>query len=76
VAEAYNLPVVPHLATEVMVHAVAAAPKWLTVEHMPWTFQLFTDEPNVEDGEIVLSDMPGLGIEFDDAKLDHYEVAG
>ncbi len=36
-AEVFNLPVVSHLATEVLVHAVAAAPNGLTVEHMPWT---------------------------------------
>ena len=33
-AEVFNLPVVSHLATEVLVHA-AAAPNGLTVEHMP-----------------------------------------
>ena len=74
-AEAFNLPVVSHLATEVMVHAVAAAPNGLTVEHMPWTFQLFTEEPKIENGELVLSEKPGLGIEFDEANLDRYEVA-
>jgi L-alanine-DL-glutamate epimerase-like enolase superfamily enzyme len=75
-AEAYNLPVVSHLATEVMVQAVAAAPNGLTVEHMPWTFAMFTEQPKIEDGEMVLPDKPGLGIEFDQAKLDHHAVAG
>jgi L-alanine-DL-glutamate epimerase-like enolase superfamily enzyme len=69
---AYNLPVVSHLATEVMVHAVAAAPNGLTVEHMPWTFAMFTEEPKIEAGEMVLPDAPGLGIEFDEARLAHY----
>ena len=73
-AEAFNLPVVSHLATEVLVHGVAAIPNGLTVEHMPWTFQLFTEEPRIENGEIVLPQKPGLGIEFDEDALDRFEV--
>ena len=34
-AEAANVPVVRHLATEIQTHTVAAAPNGLTVEHMP-----------------------------------------
>ena len=41
VAEAFNLPVVSHLATEVLVHAIAALPNGAWVEHMPWSFALF-----------------------------------
>ena len=68
-AEIYNLPVVSHLATEVLAHAIAAAPNGLTVEHMPWTFPLFTEEPKVEGGMIVLPQTPGLGVEFDEDRL-------
>lgn len=35
-AEAYNLPVVSHLAPEMLVHALAAVPNGLTLEYMPW----------------------------------------
>ena len=73
-AEIFNLPVVSHLATEVLVHAIAAAPNGLTVEHMPWTFDMFTEEPVVEDGQIVLPDAPGMGVEFDEEKLARYAV--
>ena len=73
-AEAFNLPVVSHLATEVLVHCVAACPNGLTVEHMPWTFELFTTEPTVVDGKLVLPSSPGLGIEFDEDKISHYQV--
>ncbi len=74
-AEVFNLPIVSHLATEVLAHAIAAVPNGLTVEHMPWTFDLFTEEPTVEDGMIVLPQKPGLGVEFDDEKLERFEVA-
>jgi L-alanine-DL-glutamate epimerase-like enolase superfamily enzyme len=69
-AEAFNLPVVSHLATEILAHAVAAVPNGLTVEHMPWTFPMFTEEPRIEDGQIVLPQKPGFGIEFDEQALD------
>ena len=73
-AEAFNLPVVSHLATEILVHAMAAIPNGLTVEHMPWTFKMFTQEPVIEDGELVLPQGPGLGIEFDEEALDRFEL--
>ena len=68
-AQAFNLPVVSHLATEVMMHGIAAISNGLTVEHMPWTFPMFTEEPKIENGEIVLPQKPGLGIEFNEENL-------
>ena len=62
------------LGTEVLAHAIAAAPNGLIVEHMPWTFGLFTEEPAIEDGCIVLPQTPGLGVQFDEDKLAHYAV--
>ena len=73
-AQAFNLPVVSHLATEVMAHAVAAAPNGLTVEHMPWTFELFNEEPKIEAGYLVLPDVPGLGVSFDEDTLARFRV--
>ena len=73
-AEAFNLPVVSHLAPEVLAHAVAAVPNGLTVEYMPWSFPLFREVPRVEDGQIVLPQAPGLGLEFDEEALDAFAV--
>ena len=73
-AEAYNLPVVSHLATEYLAHAVAAAPNGLIVEHMPWSFPLFREVPPMEGGQLVLPQKPGFGLEFDEEALDRYAV--
>ena len=70
-AEAYNLPVVSHLAPEVPTHAVAAVPNGLIVEHMPWSLALFKEPPRIENSEIVLPQTPGLGLEFDAESLHH-----
>ncbi|MEX2299522.1 MAG: mandelate racemase/muconate lactonizing enzyme family protein [Bryobacterales bacterium] len=63
-AEANNLPVVSHLAPEILCHALAAVPNGLYLEHMPWSFGLFKEVPVVENGQLVLSQKPGLGLEF------------
>ncbi len=69
-AEAHNLPVVTHLAPEVLGHALAAAPNGLYVEHMPWAFPLFEEPPRVNgEGMLALSDAPGLGLSFDEDRL-------
>ncbi len=71
-AGAFNLPVVSHLAPEVLAHAVAAAPNGLIVEHMPWSLPLFEQEIAMEGGEIVLSDASGFGLSFDETALARY----
>ncbi|MCI0869207.1 MAG: mandelate racemase/muconate lactonizing enzyme family protein [Chloroflexi bacterium] len=73
-AEAYNLPVVSHLAPEFLSHGIAAIPNGMTVELMPWAYPLFKEEPKVEDGMMVLPDAPGFGMEFDDEALERYAV--
>lgn len=68
-AEAFNLPIVTHLAPEILSQALAALPNGLTAEWMPWSTPLFKELPRLEDGQLVLSDRPGLGLEFDEAAL-------
>jgi L-alanine-DL-glutamate epimerase-like enolase superfamily enzyme len=64
-AEAFNLPVVSHVVPEFHAHLVAAIPNGLTVEYMPWMLKLFQETPAVDKGEMLLSDKPGFGLEFD-----------
>ena len=71
-AELYGLKVVPHLATEILAHVIAAVPNGLTVEYYPWAIPLFKEVPGVEDGHLVLSSRPGLGLELDEAALKRY----
>jgi L-alanine-DL-glutamate epimerase-like enolase superfamily enzyme len=73
-AEAFNLPVVSHLIPEVHVHLVAAIPNGLTVEYMPWLLPLFEETPAIEDGLLVVPKKPGLGLAFDKAAIERYQV--
>jgi L-alanine-DL-glutamate epimerase-like enolase superfamily enzyme len=68
-AEAFNLPIVSHVMPEILVHVVAACPNGLTVEYMPWMLALYEETPAIENGELVLSDKPGLGLKFDEKAI-------
>ena len=73
-AEAFNLPIVNHLAPEISVHLVAAAPNGLTVEYMPWSSRLWKEVPQPVNGELIVPEKPGLGLEFDAEALKRYGV--
>jgi L-alanine-DL-glutamate epimerase-like enolase superfamily enzyme len=73
-AEAFNLPVVSHLIPEFHVHLIAAIRNGLTVEYMPWTLRLFQETPVLADGQLVVPNRPGFGLEFDAAAIKRYQV--
>jgi L-alanine-DL-glutamate epimerase-like enolase superfamily enzyme len=64
-AEAFNMRVVNHCFPEILVHVVAAVPNSFTLEYMPWTLKLFEQVPELQNGEVIVSDRPGLGLRFD-----------
>src|SRR5690349_12698929 len=74
-AEAFNLPVVSHVIPEIHSHLVAAVPNGLTVEYMGWMLRLFEGVATLEDGELVLSDRPGLGLTFNQETINRFGVA-
>jgi len=73
-AQAFNKPVVSHLAPELQVHLVAAVPNGLTVEYMPWSARLFEEVPQVDKqhGDLVVPQRPGFGLKFDRKVLKKY----
>jgi L-talarate/galactarate dehydratase len=71
-AEAFNLPIVTHLAPEILIHPLAALANGLTAEWMPWSTGMFRELPKLVDGQLELPQRPGLGLEFDDAALAKY----
>jgi L-talarate/galactarate dehydratase len=76
-AEAFNLPVVSHVIPEIHAHLVAAAPNGLTVEYMGWMLALFDGVAEFDSamGELVLSDRPGLGLNFREDTVRRFGVA-
>jgi L-talarate/galactarate dehydratase len=74
-AEAFNLPVVSHVIPEIHSHLVAAVPNGLTVEYMGWMLRLFEGTAVLENGELVLSNRPGLGLAFNEESIKRFGVA-
>jgi L-alanine-DL-glutamate epimerase-like enolase superfamily enzyme len=68
-AEAAGCPVVNHLAPEVLLHGVAAAPNGLIVGLVPWAQPLFAEPLRVKDGLLTLPQTPGLGLTLDEDVL-------
>jgi len=73
-AEAFNLPVVSHLVPEIQVHTISAIPNGLTVEYMPWTLRLYEETPAIENGQILVPQKPGLGLQFSQDTFRQYQV--
>ena len=73
-AEAFNLPIVSHVMPEILVHAVAACPNGLTVEYMPWMLCLYEETPAIVDGEMILPEKPGLGLNFDEKAITAFKA--
>ena len=72
--EGFNVPVVSHLAPEILCHCMAAIPNGTLTEYMPWSLPLFKETPKLENGELIVPDMPGLGLELDEEALTKFAV--
>jgi L-alanine-DL-glutamate epimerase-like enolase superfamily enzyme len=83
-AEAFHVPVAPHLSAGLGVciaataHLMASIPNFLILEYQSVSFELanrLLKQPlRCEGGELALPDGPGFGVEPDEAALREYEV--
>ena len=64
-AEAFDLPVTPHLFPEESMHVVASLTNATYVENMDWFSPLYKERIVLKDGMIVLPQRPGFGFTFD-----------
>jgi L-rhamnonate dehydratase len=83
-AEAYSVPVIPHAGQMHNYHVVMASLNSPMAEYFPMVdvevgnelfWYLFDGEPKAKGGFIDLKDdVPGLGLTFDETKLERFEV--
>jgi L-alanine-DL-glutamate epimerase-like enolase superfamily enzyme len=73
-ADAYGLPIVNHLASEILAHGIAAASNGLIVGFYPWAQPLLRTPARIEDGELCLPDTPGLGLELDEEAMRRFAL--
>jgi L-alanine-DL-glutamate epimerase-like enolase superfamily enzyme len=74
-AEAFNVAVCPHFLMELHVSLTAAVPNGAWVEYIPQLDSITTSRITLADGRAVPPDAPGLGIEWDLARVDAQAVA-
>ena len=75
-AEAFNVAVCPHFLMELHVSLCAAVPNARWVEYIPQLDDLTTEGMRIVGGKARPSDIPGLGIAWDNAAIDRLAVAG
>ncbi|MCY3788676.1 MAG: mandelate racemase/muconate lactonizing enzyme family protein, partial [Gemmatimonadetes bacterium] len=78
-AETYYIPFAPHnnssaLSTVADAHVCASVPNFLALEFHryddpTWNDVVLSDEPVIQEGHVVLSEKPGLGVELNEAFL-------
>lgn len=82
VAAAFDLPIAPHWHANLHAHLAAALPNALVIEHFDlrkdiYNFEKLLTEParlETSNGTVVLSDRPGIGVEFDEGAVSKYEI--
>jgi L-alanine-DL-glutamate epimerase-like enolase superfamily enzyme len=77
-AEAYEVNVAPHnyyghLCSAVSAHFCAVVPNFrvmeIDIDSVAWRDELFIDAPVVENGELIVPDRPGWGVEVNEAAV-------
>lgn len=80
-ASAYGVPVCPHAWHDVHAHLVASttnAPfvEYFVDEGIVNTQPLFTRRMEMDGGDLILPSDPGLGFDFDEARVSQYAIGG
>ena len=74
-AQAFHIPVCGHVVPEVHVHLLAAVPNGHMVEYMPRSAAILRSMPVLQDGCLMVPQIPGLGLELDEVAVRRYRVA-
>ena len=74
-AETFNVAVCPHFLMELHVSLTAAVPNGAWVEYIPQLDSITSSRITLKDGHAVPPQAPGLGIEWDFARIEHEAVA-
>ena len=69
-AEAWRMPVVPHVFHEISIHMLAATPSAPFLEYMSWWEPLFNEKVRLADGVMRPPSAPGLGLSFNEAAIE------
>ncbi len=71
-AREFGKPITSHLFHDVSAHLMSAAPDSIWCEHMPWWEPIIKEPMEMKSGHLVLTEKPGLGIEWDDDAIQKF----
>jgi L-alanine-DL-glutamate epimerase-like enolase superfamily enzyme len=73
-AEAFSLPICCHLLPEISAQVLAAVSNGHIAEYVPWAWRVFDGCPEVQEGNLVMSERPGTGLTLNKEALAQYAV--
>src|SRR5215216_985024 len=73
-AESAGLPLSSHLFPEISAHLLAVAPTSHWLEYVDWAEPILEKPLKVEDGYAYVSDVPGIGLSWDEGAVQRYSV--
>lgn len=74
IAEERGMPMSSHLMAEASAHVLAATPTCDWLEYVDWSDVLVTEPLRIEDGYAVMSDRPGVGLQWDAGAVARYQL--
>ena len=74
IAESFGIQVSTHLFPEVSSHLMRVTPTAHLLEWTDWAELFLVDPYKIENGHIVIPEVPGTGIEFKGEILEKYKV--
>jgi len=75
-ADAFDVPVSPHVYTEQCLQLCGALANVEISEYMPWFAPLYREALELDDGDFIVPDRPGLGFSIDPDAVARYRVDG
>ncbi|TNE96934.1 MAG: mandelate racemase/muconate lactonizing enzyme family protein [Bacteroidetes bacterium] len=76
IASAYHTPISTHIFTEQSLAIAGSASNCISVEHVDWFSPLYKETMQIEEGDILMPEAPGLGFTFDYDFIEEHRIKG
>lgn len=73
-AASYHMPISTHIFTEQSLAIAGSAANCISVEHVDWFAALYNETVEIEQGDIVLPQRPGIGFSFNYQCIAEYQL--
>jgi len=74
IAESAGMPLSSHLFPEVSAQLLAVSPTCHWLEYVDWANPILQESLKIVDGHALIPDVPGSGINWDEAAVERYLV--